>query len=184
MQQKSITQFILIGMLCLLLVACGTRNGVVFDPAKAHHGDGEFTSVKQGSFFGHFMMRLREDDPPVRDRVEIKSIVGVADRQLLGTYAAQPRVTWIGHATSLVQYQGISYLTDPHLTQYPFYYEVHVEPRYTQPELALGRQRICGHFFIPDSSVRKRPPSVRWIGVSGTYNAAMIPLLAPATDYH
>ena len=135
MQQKSITQFILIGMLCLLLAACGARSGVVFDPDKAHHGDGEFISVKQGSFFGHFMMRLREDDPPARDPEEIKSIVGVADRQLLGTYAAQPRVTWIGHATSLVQYQGISYLTDPHLTQYPFYYEVYVEPRYTQPAL-------------------------------------------------
>ena len=119
MQQKSITQFILIGTLCLLLAACGARNGVVFDSGKAHHGDGEFVSVKQGSFFGHFMMRLREDDPPARDPEEIKSIVGVADRQLLGTYAAQPRVTWIGHATSLVQYQGISYLTDPHLTQLP-----------------------------------------------------------------
>ena len=51
MQQKSITPFILIGMLCLLLAACGARSGVVFDPDKAHHGDGEFISVKQGSFF-------------------------------------------------------------------------------------------------------------------------------------
>ena len=27
-----------------------------------------------------------------------------------------PRATWIGHATVLVQYQGINFLTDPHLT--------------------------------------------------------------------
>ena len=29
-----------------------------------------------------------------------------------------PRATWIGHATVLVQYQGINLLTDPHLTDY------------------------------------------------------------------
>jgi L-ascorbate metabolism protein UlaG (beta-lactamase superfamily) len=136
-KQRSAIQSILIGLYCLLLSACGASNGVDFDPDKAHHGDGKFVSVKQGSFFGHFMMRMREDDPLPRDPEEIKSIVGVADQQLLATYATEPRVTWIGHATSLVQYRDISYLTDPHLTQYPFYYEVYVEPRYTQPALSF-----------------------------------------------
>ena len=28
------------------------------------------------------------------------------------------RATWIGHATVLVQYKGINFLTDPHLTDY------------------------------------------------------------------
>jgi N-acyl-phosphatidylethanolamine-hydrolysing phospholipase D len=136
-KQRSAIQSILIGLYCLLLSACGASNGVDFDPDKAHHGDGKFVSVKQGSFFGHFMMRMREDDPLPRDPEEIKSIVGVADQQLLATYATEPRVTWIGHATSLIQYRNISYLTDPHLTQYPFYYEVYVEPRYTQPALSF-----------------------------------------------
>ena len=76
-------------MYCLLLVACGGRNGVDFDPDKAHHGDGEFVSVKKGSFFGHYMMRMREDDPLPRDPEEIKSIVGVADQQLLATRFAK-----------------------------------------------------------------------------------------------
>ena len=121
--------------LCGLAAGCGASTGVVFDPNKAHHGDGEFVSARQGSFFGHFMMRLREDDPPPRDPAEIVSIVGNADLGLIRSYARQPRVTWIGHATALVQYRGINYLTDPHLTQYPFYYEMFVEPRYTQPAL-------------------------------------------------
>ncbi len=128
---------VLIGLSCLFASACGMRGAVVFDPNKAHHGDGEFISIKKGSFFSHFMMRLREDDPPPRDPDEIASIVGEADRQLIGSFAAKPRVTWIGHATALVQYQGISYLTDPHLTQYPFYFEFYVEPRYTQPALTF-----------------------------------------------
>jgi len=123
-------------ILGLLLSGCA-HTGVDFDPAKAHHGNGEFISMKQGSFLGHFFMRLREDDPPPRDPEEIRSIVGTADLDLIGSFATQPRVTWIGHATALVQYKGISYLTDPHLTQYPFYYEVFVEPRYTQPALSF-----------------------------------------------
>jgi N-acyl-phosphatidylethanolamine-hydrolysing phospholipase D len=116
-----------------LLSGCA-HTGVDFDPAKAHHGNGEFVSTKQGSFLGHFFMRLREDDPPPRDPEEIRSIVGAADLDLIESFAT---LTWIGHATALVQYKGISYLTDPHLTQYPFYYEIVVEPRYTQPALSF-----------------------------------------------
>ena len=137
MHRKTLTHPILTGFLCLLLSACSAHNGVVFDPNKAHHGDGKFVSVKEGSFFGHMMMRMREDDPLPLDPEEIKSIVGVVDQQLLASFAEKPRVTWIGHATSLVQYKDISYLTDPHLTEYPFYFEIGVEPRYTPPALSF-----------------------------------------------
>ena len=123
--------------LCLLLAGCSTGTGVVFDSTKAHHGKGEFISAKQGSFLSHFLMRMREDNPPPPDPGEIESIVGTVDRELIGSFASRPRVTWIGHATALVQYDGVSYLTDPHLTQYPFYYEIIVEPRYTQPALTF-----------------------------------------------
>ena len=136
MQHKQTRETIL-GGLCLLLTGCSSYTGVVFDPSKAHHGNGEFISAKQGSFFGHFLMRMREDSPPPPDPEQVKSIVGVADQELIGTFASRPRVTWIGHATALVQYDGVSYLTDPHLTQYPFYYEIFVEPRYTQPALTF-----------------------------------------------
>ena len=129
----------LLGAIALggLLTGCGVKTGVVFDPAKPHHGDGEFVSVKKGSFFGHFRMRMREDPPPPRDPLEVASIVGEADLDLIASPAEVPRVTWIGHATALVQYRGINYLTDPHLTQYPFRYEFWVEPRYTQPALSF-----------------------------------------------
>ena len=124
-------------MFSCLLAGCGVNTGVVFDPDKAHHGDGEFLSDKRGSFLDHFMMRRREDPPEPRDPKEVASIVGNADLALISSPAEVPRVTWIGHATSLVQYRGINYLTDPHLTQYPFYFEFWVEPRYTQPALSF-----------------------------------------------
>lgn len=122
-------------LLCLLLAGCASSYGVKFDPNKPHHGDGEFISVKKGSFLSHFMMRLREDDPLPPTADEIVSIVTAPDLALIESEARLPRVTWIGHATALVQYAGINYLTDPHLTRYPFYFEMFVEPRYTEPAL-------------------------------------------------
>ena len=116
-----------------LLTAC--VSGVQFDPTKAHHGDGEFNSVKRGSFFDHYRMRQQEPDPPIPDPVEIATIVTTPDLALINSAADEPRVTWIGHATALVQYKDINYLTDPHLTQYPFRFNFWVEPRYTQPAL-------------------------------------------------
>ena len=127
---------ILIVALGGLIAGCGVKTSVVFDPDKEHHGDGEFVSVKRGSFLGHWRMRMREDPPPPRDPQEVMSIVGEADLELITSPAEVPRVTWIGHATALVQYRGVNYLTDPHLTQYPFAYEFWVEPRYTQPALS------------------------------------------------
>jgi N-acyl-phosphatidylethanolamine-hydrolysing phospholipase D len=135
-QQKPLHQALLI-LICGLLCGCSSSPKIAFDPDKAHHGDGEFISERKASMISHFFMRLREDGPPPRDPQEVASIVGNADLELIGSYAAQPRVTWVGHATSLVQYRGVNYLTDPHLTQRPFTYDFLVEPRYTQPALSF-----------------------------------------------
>ena len=127
----------LLFVLALPLYACAS--GVQFDPARAHHGDGKFISKKEGSFFSHFFMRQREPDPLPPDPSEIATIVGEADLELIAAPAERPRATWIGHATTLVQYRGINYLTDPHLTQYPFYFEMFVKPRYTRPALTFDQ---------------------------------------------
>ncbi len=132
---QTLKRLLLACLLPALTCACAVDGGVVFDPDKPHHGDGSFKSAKQGSFWSHFLMRMREDDPPPPAPAEVASIVSEADRQLIQAPAPVPRVTWIGHATALVQYDGVNYLTDPHLTQYPFYYEMFVQPRYTQPAL-------------------------------------------------
>jgi hypothetical protein len=95
------------------VIACSPNNGVKFDPSKPHHGDGRFLSEKAGSFFSWVSMRWKEDSPPEIDYEALASIVGEADRALINFPAHLPRATWIGHATVLVQYREINFLTDP-----------------------------------------------------------------------
>ena len=122
-------------LICLIMCQACTSSGVSFDPKRAHHGNGEFISVKGGSFFDWLAMRWREGSPPQPDAAAIQSIVGEVDEALIASPATVPRATWVGHATVLVQYRDINYLTDPHLTQYPFYFDFAVKPRLTQPAL-------------------------------------------------
>ncbi len=133
----AICSALVIAIFSALLSGCIAYPEIRPDPAKPHHGDGVFVGAKKGSFFGHFFMRMREGDPPPPTADEIRSITGEADLDLIASAADVPRVTWIGHATALVQYRDINFLTDPHLTQYPFRYEIFVEPRYTQPAMSF-----------------------------------------------
>lgn len=133
-------------VLCLLLAGCASSTGVAFDPDEPHHGDGVFISVKRGSFFDHMLMRWREPEPAPPQPQQIASIVTRPDLDLIHSPAEVPRVTWIGHATALVQYRDIHFLTDPHLTRYPFAWEFWVEPRYTEP--ALGFEQMPSIDFI------------------------------------
>ena len=118
-----------------VMSACSASNGVVFDPSKPHHGDGVFLSKKEPSLFSYMMMRQREDDPAPLTEAQKAELVTDADLDLIYASAEVPRVTWIGHATALVQYRDINYLTDPHLTRRPFKYDFFIKPRYTPPAL-------------------------------------------------
>ena len=57
---KAVHKYQFVSVLSLLLLAACAGSGVQFDPNKAHHGDGEFNSVKQASFFAHYEMRQRD----------------------------------------------------------------------------------------------------------------------------
>lgn len=119
----------------LAIGACNSSSELRFDPTKAHHGDGKFISEKSGSFLSWVSMRWKEERPPEIDYQVLGSIIGDVDRVLIESPSDRPRATWIGHATVLVQYRGINYLTDPHLTQRPFAYDFFVANRFTQPAL-------------------------------------------------
>lgn len=122
---------------CLILVTACSSSTVNFDPSKAHHGDNKFVSKKGGSIFSWLAMRWREESPPEVGLLEVKSIVAAINYDLVTSQADTPRATWIGHATVLVQYRGINFLTDPHLTQLPFALDFWVKPRFTQPALSF-----------------------------------------------
>jgi N-acyl-phosphatidylethanolamine-hydrolysing phospholipase D len=125
------------GLILFGISTCSYDNGVDFNPSKTHHGDGRFISDKEGSLFSWLSMRWNEDSPPEIDQTQLPSIIGQVDRKLIDSPALIPRATWIGHATVLLQYRDINFLTDPHLTQRPFGLDFLVSERYTQPALSF-----------------------------------------------
>ncbi len=109
--------------------------GFIFDVAKKHHGKNSFKSKSLTSFAKWLKMRFKEGRYPLVDQAEIAPIVGETDLRLIHSPADLPRATWIGHATMLVQYRGINFLTDPHLTDHPAPIDCLFPGRLTQPAL-------------------------------------------------
>ena len=109
--------------------------GFTFDAAKEHHGKNRFNSRSVTSFIRWLKMRFKEGRYPLVDQAELAPIVGETDLRLIHSSADLPRATWIGHATMMVQYRGINFLTDPHLTDHPAPIDCLFPGRLTQPAL-------------------------------------------------
>ncbi len=87
------------------------------------------------SFLKWLKMRLKEGQYPRVKLSDLQQIIVKPDRKLIFSPADQPRATWIGHATVLIQYGKINILTDPHLTAWPAPVNFLVPTRLTQPAL-------------------------------------------------
>jgi L-ascorbate metabolism protein UlaG (beta-lactamase superfamily) len=106
--------FKILAVFCLCLVgACSTTNPN-YDPSKAHHTPTGFKNLYSAGTggFGNFLTwqweRLGKTiAQPTADLSPIP-----ADLQAIATPKAA-QVTWIGHATALVQMGGFNILTDP-----------------------------------------------------------------------
>jgi len=59
------------------------------------------------------------------------------DPQFLRKNELVPTMTWIGHATLLIQYDGLNILTDPHFTERASPFKFIGPRRFTPPGLAL-----------------------------------------------
>jgi N-acyl-phosphatidylethanolamine-hydrolysing phospholipase D len=75
-----------------------------------------YESVGGSSVFEWLSMRFKEGTFPTVSAKDAASVQQPANSELINAPAQKPRATWIGHASMLVQYQGINFLTDPHLT--------------------------------------------------------------------
>ena len=110
---------IYLAVACGLLAACvsmGPRSNPDYDARKPHHRPDGFVnrhaerSDKPGLWRWQWE-RLRDGLP----KPPAAPILGVApDLSLIHGDTPQPRVTWVGQSTLLVQIDGVNLLTDPH----------------------------------------------------------------------
>ncbi len=112
-----ITMLVLIGT----LTACWrsveyTKPAITAD----HHGEHSFISQAQKSspMMSYLNMRRKEGFIDEAPQAAVDEMSVSIDRAQIENPNEQPQVTWIGHATVLVQYAGVSFLTDPHLSDY------------------------------------------------------------------
>ncbi|WP_223788480.1 MBL fold metallo-hydrolase [Marinicella meishanensis] len=114
----------LVVMLTMLALVSGCwRSAQYQKPAVAapHHGPDRFISQSQKSdspFWDYLKMRWREGRIESASANDIQAVMVAVDQALIQAETPEPRVTWLGHAAVLVQYQGVSFLTDPHLSDH------------------------------------------------------------------
>jgi N-acyl-phosphatidylethanolamine-hydrolysing phospholipase D len=103
-----------------LLAASGAQANPYYDPAKPHHTPQGFRNNYVGAVAKPFsdllrwkIDQLREHLPPPPKEPTPVSQPDIARLKENTGAAAQASVTWIGHATALVQCGGLNVLTDP-----------------------------------------------------------------------
>lgn len=112
--------------LVVLSVACSGSDSNTQQPGPerpAHHTDDGFINPHlgpyEGDIFAFMRMRLFGGHEWADQSAQIEALsedelpVTELDPAILYAPGDKPRVTWIGHATMLVQYQGKNILTDP-----------------------------------------------------------------------
>ena len=104
---------------CVLLLAACHGNSH-YNPAKSHHtADGfrnNYPHQEKQSFWGWQWERWKNGVPPDPDGGYGFPLVK-PDVAFLKANRSESTLTWIGHATLLLQIGGVNVLTDPHLTE-------------------------------------------------------------------
>ncbi len=108
--------------LCMLLSACGSRNPY-FDASRAHHTPEGFKNnyiaaadKSLGQLLRWRWESLRDGRPgPAQTPTPqvAPDMAAIHANARLNASTMQPAVTWIGHASMLVQASGLNVLTDP-----------------------------------------------------------------------
>lgn len=118
MNKSAITAYVAVVLILATLAITSCSNSVNYDPMKAHHDENSFKSRIEVGLFDWLSMMLKEGVYPDVVQKNIEEVLAKVDFSKINSPLDVPRATWIGQATVLVQYQGINFLTDPHLTDY------------------------------------------------------------------
>ncbi len=102
----------------IFLSACATNTH--YDPDRAHHTESGFRNIDYqddkglGAFLKWRWQRLFKESPADR---EYQFELDRSQHALLKDNHDRASITWLGHATFLLQFKGLNILTDPHLTK-------------------------------------------------------------------
>ena len=132
--------FKILAVFCLSLVsACSTTNPN-YDPSKPHHTPTGFKNIYSAGTggFGNFLVwqweRLGKTVPlPTADLSPV-----AADLEAIRA-PKTAQVTWIGHASALVQMGGFNILTDPHFSERAGPVQFAGPKRFQAPGLTLAQ---------------------------------------------
>lgn len=111
-------------LLVATVAGCAVRNAYL-DPGKPHHTETGFRNTHVGAVEKPFadLVRWRYEalrdgrpPPPSAPTPRVEPDVKRVQANARAGDAMEPLVTWIGHATVLVQAGGLSVLTDPHFS--------------------------------------------------------------------
>jgi len=106
---------------CLIISGCQSSDAGKISTRPAHHTDDGFRNpyidtIEKGPFT--FIKMKYFGDEPFADHVAEAHQVPIAQPafRALKEPSKVPQVTWLGHSTFLIQYQGLAILTDPILS--------------------------------------------------------------------
>ena len=141
----SVTLVILLVFGCFTSLAACSVNQTRSDMSlPAHHSDNGFRNLyiepKQAGFFTFMRMRYFGDEEwadydATADRVE--QVKTPLDK--INAPGELPQITWIGHATVLIQYKGVNVLTDPIFSDHASPFSFAGPKRVTPPSLTIDQ---------------------------------------------
>jgi len=104
---------------CVLLLAA-SRSNPHYNPAKSHHTQSGFRnnySHQEKQSFWKWQWERWTHGVPENPPGGYGFALLQPDVAFLASNRVEPTLTWIGHATLLLQVGGVNILTDPHLTE-------------------------------------------------------------------